>query len=118
MEKQAKTGGQTAPKPKTQTPSPKTPSPKPQNPNKYAGGVRDEAKDLYVRGVSLERIARYLAVPTRTLTNWQAADNWKEEKKPALAARRLLAKGFAVGDIAAQLEVTPKTIRNWLKQSA
>lgn len=84
----------------------------------YTDDVRGEAKDLYLRGVSLERIGRYLAVPVRTLTNWQTENDWTDALDPEGTAAKLRRRGFAVADIAARLEVSEKTVRNWLKKSA
>lgn len=84
---------------------------------KYETSTKEEAKDLYLRGVGLERIVKYLGVPLRTLTNWQTEYHWKEAKKPEGAALELKKRGYQVPEIAARLEVSEKTVRNWLKQS-
>ncbi|MEI6410268.1 MAG: hypothetical protein WCR52_12850 [Bacteroidota bacterium] len=82
---------------------------------KYANDTKGEAKDLYLRGVGLDRIGRYLGVPIRTLTNWQTDERWTEEKDPAGAALDLKQRGYRVADIATRLEVSEKTVRMWLK---
>jgi uncharacterized protein YjcR len=82
---------------------------------KYATDIKEEAKDLYLRGVTLERVAKYLAVPLRTLTNWQTDERWTEEKNPERAAHELKTRGYRVPEIAARLEVSEKTVRKWLK---
>jgi uncharacterized protein YjcR len=85
---------------------------------KYALDTKGEAKDLYLRGVTLDRIGRYLGVPVRTLTNWQTLDRWTEAKDPAGAALDLKQRGYRVADIAARLETSEKTVRQWLKAAA
>ena len=60
----------------------------------YTDDVRGEAKDLYLRGVNLERIGRYLAVPVRTLTSWQTKNDWTDALDP---------EGTAAKDAAARL---------------
>lgn len=85
---------------------------------KYDLTTKEEAKDLYLRGLPLDRISKYLQVPARTLTNWQTDDRWTEAKDPAAAAVELKARGYRVPDIAARLEVSEKTIRQWLKAAS
>jgi len=82
---------------------------------KYADNTKAEAKDLYVRGVGLDRISRYLGVPPRTLTNWQTDERWKDAKDPAGAALDLRRDGYPVRDIAQRLEASEKTVRKWLE---
>ena len=82
---------------------------------KYDLTTKEEAKDLYLRGLTLERISKYLQVPGRTLTNWQTVDRWTEAKDPAAAAVDLKRRGYRVPDIAARLEASEKTVRQWLK---
>lgn len=82
---------------------------------KYEPTVKEEAKDLYKKGVSLERIAKYLNVPERTLTNWQTNENWRDGKEPHKTAIDLLAKGYSKAQIAERLEVSPKTVNRWIK---
>lgn len=85
---------------------------------KYALDTKGEAKDLYLRGVTLDRIGRYLGVPVRTLTNWQTLDRWTEAKDPAGAALDLKQRGYRVADIATRLETSEKTVRQWLKAAS
>lgn len=82
---------------------------------KYESNTREEAKDLYLRGVALDRISKYLGAPLRTLTNWQTVDKWTEAKDPAAAAIDLKTKGYSVHKIAERLEVTERTVSKWLK---
>jgi uncharacterized protein YjcR len=82
---------------------------------KYADNTKAEAKDLYVRGVGLDRISRYLGVPSRTLSNWQTDERWTEAKDPAGAALDLHREGYPLRDIAQRLEASEKTVRKWLK---
>ena len=93
---------------------PRKPDPGPVR-QKYTGDTRAEAKDLYLRGVGLDRVSRYLGVPVRTLTNWQTKDRWKEAKDPAAAALDLQREGYRQNEIAARLEVSEKTVRRWLR---
>ena len=85
---------------------------KPEKPARrfYSPDLKDEARDLYQRGVSLERVAKYLAVPFRTLTNWQTADHWTETKNPTATAAELKQRGYKVSEIAARLELSEKTV--------
>lgn len=82
---------------------------------KYDLTTKEEAKDLYMRGLPLDRISKYLQVPARTLTNWQTDERWTEAKDPAAAALDLKGRGYRVPDIAARLEVSEKTVRQWVK---
>jgi uncharacterized protein YjcR len=82
---------------------------------KYQADTKDEAKDLYLRGLTLERIGKYLGVPARTLTNWQTTDKWTEAKDPAAAALELKSQGFNIAKISERLNVSEKTVRNWIK---
>lgn len=82
---------------------------------KYATDTKGEAKDLYLRGVGLDRIAKYLAVPLRTLTNWQTDERWTEAKNPERAALDLKERGYRLPEIAERLVVSEKTVRKWLK---
>ncbi|MBN8676686.1 MAG: helix-turn-helix domain-containing protein [Chitinophagales bacterium] len=84
---------------------------------KYATDIKEEAKDLYLRGVTLDRVAKYLAVPLRTLTNWQTDERWTEAKNPERTAHELKGRGYRVPEIADRLEVSVKTVRKWLKAS-
>ena len=78
--------------------------------NNYSDELKDEARDLYQRGVSLDRIAKYVGVPLRTLTNWQTAMDWTESKKPNETAPDLKRRGFKVPEIAARLGLSVRTV--------
>ncbi|MFN8304043.1 MAG: helix-turn-helix domain-containing protein [Saprospiraceae bacterium] len=84
---------------------------------KYDTDTKAEAKDLYLRGVSLDRIGRYLGVPLRTLTNWQTGEHWTDAKDPAGAALELKERGYRLPEIAERLEVSEKTVRRWLNMA-
>lgn len=101
-------------KPATKRTKTTTPKPVPTR-RKYEADTKEEAKDLYTRGLTLDRIAKYLGVPVRTLTNWQTEDRWKDAKDPAAAALDLRERGYPVAKIAERLEVSERTVRKWMK---
>lgn len=100
-------------KPKRGRPPKKKVKEQPQRKN-YSAAEKEEAKDLYLRGINLERISKYLNIPLRTLTNWQGLERWRENKEPHAMALELRAKGYTVAKIAENLRVSDKTVRRWL----
>jgi uncharacterized protein YjcR len=92
--------------------------PAPKTRKSYGDDVKGEAKDLYLKGLNLERICKYLAVPVRTLQKWQLADHWTELKNPAAAVLELQKQKFSIRDIAARLEMSEKSVKNMLKVQA
>lgn len=110
MEKETKKTAKTATKPRRKA----KPAPV-RTRQRYDGDTKGEAKDLYKRGLTLERIGKYLAVPVRTLEKWQLADEWAEARNPTAAALEMHRQKFTAKDIAAKLEISVKTVRNLLK---
>ena len=49
----------------------------------YPPAIRQKAKNLYIKDITIIDIAKLMEIPLRTLERWQSKDNWVKARNDA-----------------------------------
>ncbi len=86
----------------------------------YTADTKAEARALYLRGLRIEEIGKFLNIPKKTLEKWQTADRWTDYKTETTEkekrAYELRKAGKSANEIAHLFNTHKQTIYKWIRK--